>query len=247
MTGLLSPAFFPDRFLLGGNNSSFTYKPNRTHLFSLATSALEATVGKLSNPSIHSNLASVLGDQLLQEYEVAARELKSDLGVRPVILIDKVYDAYLKEVWVTIGPKNATDVLKSQGTLEGTNLEQHFFGTQYMNFLFTLPKEQGQPLLQYDISKGSQIAVDLNVRAKVLFELQKIKQEASLVPEVVFSDSCTRDVVVRFESPYFNSDTPIAVAGKDGKMEPYWHWRLVDIDYLVESKRLQQINRKQRD
>ncbi|KAF7722262.1 hypothetical protein EC973_003482 [Apophysomyces ossiformis] len=211
-------SYFPEQFLLGAGMAT--------------RHALEALSHHLSHPDEgdDSQLESMFGLKVLERFRDAAKkELK---GAQVMISLPQIYDLNYQDVWVKLGSEQSFENRRNYEVVEWMTLS---LGTRK-----AVADEAEESFADYrartarSLMEGAQLAVDVEIDADVVYKVSK-------EDDVVLYDEGRRNLIVRFETPYFEPANRM-VSGRDPEtQEPIndWSWRITDIDQLLEKEALE--------
>ncbi|ORX80384.1 hypothetical protein K493DRAFT_270858 [Basidiobolus meristosporus CBS 931.73] len=199
--------YFPGEFLNGAK---------------LALVPLFSGISEGNKERLNDMLASDLYDRYSKELEELKRK-----GYTLNIEVPKVHHVYLRDVWVTRGPKKAF------------SLQEQYRIFQWMTLKVAISKKtikSAERSFIQDLHEGLYAKVDVMFDADVLFQLKRDN-------DVFKTDFARRPLVVSFESPYFEPAEAMSKPWLPEHKVPNWRWRICDIDDLLESERLESSKR----
>ncbi|OZJ04195.1 hypothetical protein BZG36_02181 [Bifiguratus adelaidae] len=253
-----SPEYFPDQFLIG---ASLAIRKVLAAVSSLTYADKKANASTATTQPLKSMLTSSLYDRL----KASIKGLPQ--GAHVDISISNLYDATIRDVWVTMGSKQST--YPSMSNAPGV---QTF---RWMTVTLGLRKgivdgnddDDGFRVTRNRVAKGLldgvEFKVDVEIDADVEYTVSKSRPKANPSEEegrdILLYDFGRRTMLVRFESPYFEpaeqmvggisneqvDDTVYVPPDLDKRMQ--WTWKVGDIDYLLEKDRLEKIADRERE
>ncbi|KAG0362476.1 hypothetical protein BG005_005489 [Podila minutissima] len=200
-----SPEYFPDQFLQG------------------AGLAIHQMLPLLSTNTDRDQLAHMMTQELYDRFESELErqeKLKSDVSIK----LAAVHDGAVKDVWVLLGPK-----LKS-GTSRG------FIRWRWQSLTVALRAATDQMSSRDQVAQmmmeGVQFKVDVEFDATIDYSIR-----SNITGNEVISDFTRRPLLVRFETPFFEPAEQMVASRSMSRPHEApidWHWRVSDIDYLLE-------------
>ncbi|KAF9973265.1 hypothetical protein BGZ73_003491 [Actinomortierella ambigua] len=203
------------------NNTSQEYYPDQ---FLQGTGmAIHQMMPLIATNVDRTPLRSMMTQEL---YNVFEQELERQerLGSEVSIRLAAVHDGLVKDVWVQLGPK------LSSGTTKG------FIRWRWQTLTVSLRAATSQVSSRDQVTQmmmeGVQFQVDVEFDATIEYKIRHPKLGLDLVTEVV-----RRPLLVRFETPYFQPAEEMVRSRRVSRPDEApidWHWRVSDIDYLLE-------------
>ncbi|KAI8097623.1 uncharacterized protein BX664DRAFT_326831, partial [Halteromyces radiatus] len=225
----MGDTYFPDQFLLGASHGT--------------RKALDSISQFLTEPSDESmKHVNELISPRLQQALLGQAEGSFGIYDKISISLPQIYDARVGDIWVTLG------------NVEALEKPRQYEVVRWMTLMVAMKRavvdEAEEPFADFrkrvgaGLMEGAHVAVDVEIDADVRYQVLRPKSadEASslLDHDVVLFDQGRRTLLVRFESPYFVPANAM-VSGRDeytGEPLNDWHWRISDIDHLVEKQDL---------
>ncbi|KAK9760479.1 hypothetical protein K7432_015442 [Basidiobolus ranarum] len=194
-----SPDYFPDQFLIGA---------------ALATKEVCRDISNKNLPQLKNNLTPKLYERYVSEFENLSKQ-------NATVNLDfiRLYDGFVKDVWVIEGPKKAltdTENFVRRQTCTYT-LAYHKKGLESESFAKYVE------FISKESDKGICFKVDVEVDADMHFQLEQ--KDKTLV-----DDKARRSIIMSFETEYFEPANKLTEAWNDGTFA----WRVSDIDRLLE-------------
>ncbi|KAF9167687.1 hypothetical protein DFQ26_003651 [Actinomortierella ambigua] len=203
------------------NNTSQEYYPDQ---FLQGTGmAIHQMIPLLATNVDRTPLQSMMTQDL---YNVFEQELERQerLGSNVSIRLAAVHDGQVKDVWVQLGPK------LSSGTTKG------FIRWRWQTLTVSLRAATSQVSSRDQVTQmmmeGVQFQVDVEFDATIEYRIQHPKLGLEMV-----TDMTRRPLLVRFETPYFQPAEEMVRSRRASRPDEApidWHWRVADIDYLLE-------------
>lgn len=192
--------------------------------------ALSVLSQYISHPqdSTYAELERMFNPELLERF---TQHFK-DTRYRVSVTLPQIYDANLADIWVTLGPSRAF------------NPNSQYEVAQWMTFTFCLrqsmPNFDNETFAEYrnrmkeDFQQGLRFKVDVVIDADVVYKVED-KENG----EICLYDQGRRDLLVQFETPYFEPAHEMVSRDPDTRdIVMDWSWRISDIDHLLERERL---------
>ncbi|KAL1919744.1 uncharacterized protein VTP21DRAFT_1675 [Calcarisporiella thermophila] len=158
-----------------------------------------------------------------------------EANARAVIDIPAIYDAYIRDIWVTLGPPRAFSNPREFNIIEWHTLRLGIRKVHDENESYTAVRNQVAKCLL----DGVHFKVDVEVDADVLYRLMLAEKD-------IIREQSRRTVLVSFETPYFEpADRMVEGRSQSEDNEPAmnWQWSIGDIDQLLERERLEKQNK----
>ncbi|KAI7862723.1 hypothetical protein BDF14DRAFT_1745943 [Spinellus fusiger] len=216
--------YYPEQFLVGAGMA--------------CRHTLETLSRHLTNPQEETEeaLSLMMSLTLLERLETAACYTLEKTDVVEISL-PQIYDANVKDTWVTMGNSEGLEDSEKYETMEWNTLQIYLKRSVF--------DDHGESYRDYraktinGLMEGVQIAVDVEIDADIHYS---IKREGN----VLIEDRGRRSLVVRLESPYFEPAHEI-VSGRDEAGNPIneWSWIITDLDYLLEKDKLDEEAKEQ--
>ncbi|CAO3628487.1 unnamed protein product [Cunninghamella blakesleeana] len=235
--------YFPDQFLLG---ASLGTRKTLESISKFLTEPSEATIEE-----VNQLISPTLAKSLLGKAE-GAFAIHDEINIS----LPQIYDVTVGDIWVTLGNKDALKQPKKFETLKWMTL-------MVALRRFDLNSESEEPFSEFrkrvgqGLMEGAHIAIDVEIDADVRYQilrpihhsdipsssspvLNDHQQDNNNNKEIILFDEGRRNLLVRFESPYFVPASTM-VSGRDqytGEPINDWSFRIADIDQLVEKQQL---------
>lgn len=174
---------------------------------------------------------SVFSPVLLQRLRDARSQVDPD--ARFNISIPQIYDATIKDVWITLGSPQAFQKNRQYEIMQWMTLTIGVKAARQNEDEEAFSDYRGR--IAKGLMDGAHFKVDVEIDADVEYKVSKSKStEGDQDNSVLLYDRGRRPLIISFETPYFEPADRM-VAGRDEDDEPImdWSWRISDIDQLL--------------
>jgi len=218
-------SYFPEQFLIGST---------------IATrKALELLSQDLNteNKETSERVRSIFAPAILQKLKDARKEL--DPAVQIDISIPQVYDAVIKDIWITLGSPRAFENNRQYEIMEWMTLTIGVKAARQQEEEEKFSDYRGR--VAKGLMDGAHFKVDVEIDADVEYKVSSPKSLDNNDDSVLIYDRGRRPLIISFETPYFEPADRM-VAGRDEDDEPImdWNWRISDIDQLLAKEALEE-------
>jgi hypothetical protein len=178
---------------------------------------------------------SIFSPALLQRLKDARKEL--DPKIQIDISIPQVYDANIKDIWITLGSPRAFDNNRQYELMQWMTLTIGVKAARQTDEEENFSNYRGR--VAKGLMDGAHFKVDVEIDADVEYKVSKPKSPDGNNDSVLMYDRGRRPLIISFETPYFEPADRM-VAGRDEDDEPImdWSWRIADIDQLLAKEAL---------
>jgi hypothetical protein len=193
----------------------------------------DLTVG---NEKSSEKLESTFSPTLLQTLRDVRREMDPNLHID--ISIPQIYDATIKDVWITLGSPRAFDMNRQYEVMQWMTLTIGVKAARQSEEEENFSDYRGR--VAKGLMDGAHFKVDVEIDADVEYKVSIPKSQEDSDPSVLIYDRGRRPLIISFETPYFEPADRM-VAGRDEDDEPImdWNWRIADIDQLLAKEALE--------
>ncbi|KAJ2964462.1 hypothetical protein NQZ79_g701 [Umbelopsis isabellina] len=212
-------SYFPEQFLIGATLA--TRKAFEILSLDLASEKEEKS----------QSAESVFSPVLLQRLRDARSQVDPD--ARFNISIPQIYDATIKDVWITLGSPQAFQKNRQYEIMQWMTLTIGVKAARQNEDEEAFSDYRGR--IAKGLMDGAHFKVDVEIDADVEYKVSKSKStEGDQDNSVLLYDRGRRPLIISFETPYFEPADRM-VAGRDEDDEPImdWSWRISDIDQLL--------------
>ncbi|KAI9281276.1 hypothetical protein BC943DRAFT_330066 [Umbelopsis sp. AD052] len=217
-------SYFPEQFLIGA--SLATRK-------ALETLSEDLTMG---NKESSEKLESTFSPALLQKLRDTRKEMDPNLNID--ISIPQIYDATIKDVWITLGTPRAFENNRQFEVMQWMTLTVGVKAAKHSEDEENFSDYRGR--VAKGLMDGAHFKVDVEIDADVEYTVSSPKLQEAGDADVLIHDRGRRPLIISLETPYFEPADRM-VAGRDENDEPImdWNWRIADIDQLLAKEALE--------
>jgi hypothetical protein len=201
--------------------------------------ALECLSEDLTKGSKESSekLESTFSPALLQKLRDTRYEMDPNLTID--ISIPQIYDATIKDVWITLGTPRAFENNRQFEVMQWMTLTVGVKAARQSEDEENFSDYRGR--VAKGLMDGAHFKVDVEIDADVEYTVSTPKSQEVGNADILIHDRGRRPLIVSFETPYFEPADRM-VAGRDEDDEPImdWNWRIADIDQLLAKEALEE-------
>lgn len=178
-----------------------------------------------------SHADSVFSPALLQKLRDARSQVNPD--ARFNISLPQIYDATVKDVWITLGSPQAIQKNRQYEIMQWMTLTIGVKAARQNEDEEAFSDYRGR--VAKGLMDGAHFKVDVEIDADVEYKvLNPESTEGDKEDSVVLYDRGRRPLIISFETPYFEpADRMVAGRDEDGEPIMDWNWRISDIDQLL--------------
>jgi hypothetical protein len=185
----------------------------------------------LEKEEMSQNAESIFSPALLQKLRDARTQVNPE--TRFNISIPQVYDATIKDVWITLGNPQAFQNNRQYEIMQWMTLTIGVKAARQSEDEEAFSDYRGR--VAKGLMDGAHFKVDVEIDADVEYKISNPKaSEDDKEDGILLYDRGRRPLIISFETPYFEPADRM-VAGRDEDDEPImdWSWRIADIDQLL--------------